>query len=410
MSPHEPRIPKSRQAPEPWDEFEQLPAGEDPAGQTHPGPVASSSPDDGPAPEAFGAAPKAFGTPGAVRTGTLGGPAGQGAGAAARPGEGAGAVEDPVAATAWEEEPPRVPVFRWRLVGSAVLVLVVAVAAWWAVTWLQRPSTPDPVPVDAQTPVQDGAEHPEAQPGTTPSDGGGGQAGGATGATDAGKAGRPTEAEGSGDPDGPGEAASAAPADGSDARVRVHVIGQVRSPGVVTVPAEARTADAIAAAGGTTGHARPERINLAAPLVDGQQVLVPGDDTTEEQLEAVQAQAHAVADPAGDQGAGEGGGPTAGAAGGEAGGGTAPAEAGDGAGGTEDRVAAGAGEDGTSGVDLNTADSTALQELPGVGPATAEKIIAHREQVGQFQSLADLDAVSGIGPATLERLAPLVTW
>ena len=61
-------------------------------------------------------------------------------------------------------------------------------------------------------------------------------------------------------------------------------------------------------------------------------------------------------------------------------------------------------------VDLNTADATELQTLPGVGPATAEKIIAHRETVGPFTGLQDLDAVPGIGPATLDRLRDLVSW
>lgn|GEM_PF-1764582 len=365
MSPHEPRIPESRPATDPWDEVEQLPPGDAPAGRAHPAPGASSPssslPDDGSVPQSVGSSR-------AVRTGTLGG----GGGAGAR----VGAVEDPVATTAWEEEPPRVPVVRWRLVGSAVLVFVVAVAAWWAVTWLLRPSQPGPVPVDAQSMVEDGTEHSEAEQGAASSGDDGEQAGTSAATDDPAPARGPRE---TGEPDPP------SPSDGADARVRVHVIGQVRSPGVVTVPAEARTADAIAAAGGATRQARPERINLAAPLVDGQQVLVPGEETTEEQLESVQSRAEAVADPTGDRG-------------------------GDGRGGTEDDATDGPGAAGASAVDLNTADSTALQELPGVGPATAEKIIAHREQVGQFQSLADLDAVSGIGPATLERLAPLVTW
>ena len=61
-------------------------------------------------------------------------------------------------------------------------------------------------------------------------------------------------------------------------------------------------------------------------------------------------------------------------------------------------------------VDLNTADAAGLQTLPGVGPATAEKIIAHRETVGPFTGLPDLDAVPGIGPATLDRLRDHVSW
>ena len=61
-------------------------------------------------------------------------------------------------------------------------------------------------------------------------------------------------------------------------------------------------------------------------------------------------------------------------------------------------------------VDLNTADAAALETLPGVGPATAEKIIAHRDTVGPFGGLQDLDAVPGIGPAALARLRDHVSW
>lgn len=334
-------------------------------------------PDDGPSPSPDP-------SPGAVRTGI---------------------VDDPVAASAWEEEPPRVPVFRWRMVGSAVMVLVVAVAAWWAVTWLMRPSAPEPVPVDTQARHGVGAEG-RAGDGRTgdpdgpgggedpSSAGAGGEAEGAAAGGDRATGEQPRKAA-----DGEGEATDEDR--GHQSRVRVHVIGEVRSPGVVTVPADARTADAIAAAGGTTPAAQAERINLAAPLLDGQQVLVPSEQTSEEQLESVQAQAHAVAGEV-DSNARDAA--VVGGADGEAGAGAAA----DGATGPGPEAQDGGAGEGA--VDLNTADSSALQTLPGVGPATAEKIIAHREQVGDFQSLTDLDAVSGIGPATLERLAPLVTW
>src|SRR5690606_18692746 len=69
--------------------------------------------------------------------------------------------------------------------------------------------------------------------------------------------------------------------------------------------------------------------------------------------------------------------------------------------------AAGARSDGR--VDLNTADTAALQTLPGVGPAIAARIIAWRETSGGFRSVADLLAVSGIGPRTFESIQPLVT-
>ena len=159
--------------------------------------------------------------------------------------------------------------------------------------------------------------------------------------------------------------------------LRVHVVGEVARPGVVSLAPGSRVADAVGAAGGPTRHARAERINLAAPLDDGQQVLVPSAHTPQDALDRVAGAAQAQPTPT-TGGAGAGGEP----------GGAEP-------GGT---------------VDLNTADATELQTLPGVGPATAEKIIAHRETVGPFTGLQDLDAVPGIGPATLDRLRDHVSW
>ena len=69
------------------------------------------------------------------------------------------------------------------------------------------------------------------------------------------------------------------------------------------------------------------------------------------------------------------------------------------AGATVDTPAAGSGL-----VNLNTADAAALETLPGIGPALAERIIAYRESNGPFASVADLDAVSGIGPAILGQI------
>lgn len=455
MSPRDPRPTE----PDLWEEVEHLhpqEAGTEPSDRTWPtAPVehVPTRPDDGPSPVS-GPGPGPGLAPGAVRTGALNHPAQDadaapdeqtrrvgdpvagrpesdhpvaGRPAAQDPVAGNPVIDDPVAAAAWEEEPPRVPVFRWRLVGGAVMVLVVAVAAWWAVTWLMRPATPESVPVDAQSLVEAGAQEraePEAA-GEGEGEGtakGEGPSSGREAGEDASEA---TEESGGSDSDGSGSGGDDDTDDSTGAgapvaRVRIHVIGEVRSPGVVTVPADARAADAIAAAGGTTRDAQAERINLAAPLIDGQQVLVPGERTTEEQLESVQAQAWAVERPAGggaDPGAGPGagGGQAApgvgaedGAAAGPDGGAAGPGGGADGGVHEPGGSGQGRGDDGT--VNLNSADSTTLQTLPGVGPATAEKIIAHREQVGEFQSLTDLDAVSGIGPATLERLAPLVTW
>lgn len=136
----------------------------------------------------------------------------------------------------------------------------------------------------------------------------------------------------------------------------VHVAGAVRRPGLYRLPEGSRIADAIGRAGGATPKADLEQINLAAPLTDGQQVLVP------RRLPAA-----------------------------------APAAARSGS------AAAAAGP-----VRLSTATLQELDALPGVGPVTAQKILDYREQHGGFRSVDELDAVPGIGPARIEQLRELV--
>ena len=133
-----------------------------------------------------------------------------------------------------------------------------------------------------------------------------------------------------------------------ESSVFVHVSGAVRTPGVYTLDATARVVDAVDAAGGATTDAELHLLNLAALVVDGQQIRVP-------------VEGEAVVSPA------------------------APASG--------------------QPVDLNRADVIGLQELPGVGPATAEAIVAHRDDNGPFGSVDDLLDVPGIGPAKLAAIA-----
>lgn len=141
----------------------------------------------------------------------------------------------------------------------------------------------------------------------------------------------------------------------------VDVAGAVRRPGLYRLATGARVDDALAAAGGATARADVTAVNLAAPVADGEQVLVPARGI--------------AADGAGATGAGG----TAGAGG-----------------------AAGAP------VDLNSATADQLDALPGIGPATAAKIVAYRQQHGPFRSLAELDAVPGIGAGRIAQLKGLV--
>ncbi|HEY6150517.1 MAG TPA: helix-hairpin-helix domain-containing protein [Gaiellaceae bacterium] len=154
-------------------------------------------------------------------------------------------------------------------------------------------------------------------------------------------------------PPGLGTGATEAP----HARVVVDVVGAVRRPGLYRLEQGSRIADALARAGGATPKAVLAQVNLAAPLADGEQVVVPKRGAAGAAL------------------------PTSGAAGGASS--TAP-------------------------VQLSTATLEQLDTLPGVGPSTAQKILDYRQKHGAFSSVDELDAVPGIGPKRLDQLRDLV--
>ncbi|MGZ4126293.1 MAG: helix-hairpin-helix domain-containing protein [Actinomycetota bacterium] len=141
------------------------------------------------------------------------------------------------------------------------------------------------------------------------------------------------------------------------APIIVDVAGWVRKPGVYEFSAGDRVIDAVNEAGGAKKGADLTSLNLAAPLADGTQVVVP-----------------------------KAGAPTTGASGGATG-----------------------GSSGVTLVNVNTATETELESLPGVGPVTAAAIIEYRTQNGPFATVDDLVDVSGIGPSTLEQMRPFVT-
>ena len=133
----------------------------------------------------------------------------------------------------------------------------------------------------------------------------------------------------------------------------VDVVGAVRHPGLYRLPHGSRVADALERAGGATPKAQIELVNLAAPIADGEQVVVPRRGS---------------AASSGSAAPGSAAGP----------------------------------------VHLSTATLEELDSLPGVGPVTAQKILDFRQQHGAFTSVDELDAVPGIGPARLEQLKGLV--
>jgi competence protein ComEA len=156
-------------------------------------------------------------------------------------------------------------------------------------------------------------------------------------------------------PPEPTPAAHALVAEAAPARkLVVHVVGAVRSPGLYRLDEGSRVDDAIREAGGPRRKAALELVNLAAPVADGQQVVVP-----------IRAAAGEVA------------------------------------------VGSSAATPGGK-VHLNSATLEDLDTLPGIGPITAQKILDYRAARGAFQSVDELDAVPGIGPARLAELKPLV--
>jgi competence protein ComEA len=157
-------------------------------------------------------------------------------------------------------------------------------------------------------------------------------------------------------PPSPGLGASATGA--PHARVVVDVVGAVRRPGLYRLEQGSRIADAVARAGGATPKAQLAQVNLAAPLADGEQVVIPKGGAT----------GTALPSATGSAGTGTG---------------TAP-------------------------IQLSTATLEQLDSLPGVGPATAQKILDYRAKHGAFSSVEELDAVSGIGPKRLDQLRDLV--
>ena len=143
-------------------------------------------------------------------------------------------------------------------------------------------------------------------------------------------------------------------------RLVVHVLGAVRHPGLVRLPENSRVQDAIEAAGGLTGRADPGELNLAQPLVDGQQVVIG-----------------TAGDPVGEVRDGR-------------------------------ESGAGSGPSAKAALDLNRANQAQLEELPGIGPVTAGAILGWRQQHGRFSRIEELQEVDGIGPKTYAQIAPHV--
>jgi competence protein ComEA len=146
------------------------------------------------------------------------------------------------------------------------------------------------------------------------------------------------------------------PTAGASKLLVVDVAGAVRRPGLYRLRSGSRIDDAIASAGGPTAKAQLDTVNLAAPIADGEQIVVPGRGVA----------------------------------------GAAAASS------------AAAGSSPSAPLDLNSATLEELENLPGIGPVTAQKILDYRQQHGAFHSVAELQGVPGIGPAHMAQLKGLV--
>jgi competence protein ComEA len=229
---------------------------------------------------------------------------------------------------------------------SATALVVLAAAA--ATTgWLLSRPPPDPGPVEQHIPYAQGVPTPA---GTAP-------------------ASAMVEQEPAGlDQSGAGE--QAAQADQPEqAELVVHVVGAVARPGVLTLAPGARVGDALAAAGGATADGEADRLNLAQLVEDGMQIRVPtvdeaGADGADGAVPLIRRSVVADAESTG--------GPSSGP------------------------------------VNVNTAQPTELEQLPGIGPATAAAIVTWRDEHGPFAAVDDLLLVPGIGPAKLAAVRDLV--
>lgn len=239
----------------------------------------------------------------------------------------------------------RVGVPRLATIGLLVIVVLAAAGFGLRVAWARAASAPHAVGSSGQA--------------TPPSAGVAGTKGSAV-VPGAGRAGFTSTA-------GP-MAAAGGTGTASVATVTVHVVGQVLRPGVVRLPVGARVTDAVTRAGGPRPDADLAAINLARVVVDGEQLRVPKP--------------------------GEAPIPVQGSAPSAAGASVPPAE--------------GGGAAASAPVNLNTAGLADLDQLPGVGPVLAQRILDWRTEHQRFASVDELGEVSGIGDKLLAQLRPKV--
>ena len=152
--------------------------------------------------------------------------------------------------------------------------------------------------------------------------------------------------------------------------ILVHVTGAVKREGIVRLKEGARIADAIEAAGGVTEKTNIGQVNLAYEVEDGQKIYIPSiDDKKEEGVEKIIEKEYVTSEP-----------------------------------GDEVVLEEESNNNKNDKININTANLIELQEIPGVGEATAQKIISYREENGKFKNIEDIKNVKGIGDSKFEDM------
>lgn len=150
----------------------------------------------------------------------------------------------------------------------------------------------------------------------------------------------------------------------------VHITGEVKNAGIIELPEESRIADAIKKAGGVTQEADLDQVNLAFVLSDGQKIYIP----SKKEKEANEGKVYITTESGNNVI-------------------------------IKDKVEGGKKQK----VNINEAKQEDFEQLPGIGPSIAKKIIEYREQNGKFTSIDELQEVKGIGEAKLENIKEYIT-